>query len=487
LIIAAAFTLLSGSALLAQCDTSNDDTAALQALLDAKAAAGGGTVQLDGRVYKTTQALIIPSNVHLRGAGRGATIIRGLAAFFGPVINNSWVGATIASVGAINVSVSDLTVDHRTCSRNANVISFLPNSSSTGNGSYQLYDSTPTTNGLIERVEILGAGVPTYHNYMIWNLRGQHVKIIDNWVDGGSTVTSPQEGIESFGGYDVVIANNTVMNIGGACINLGSAGVASSETFGLFAVNNYLKKCNVGINLGTSNVLADQFNAHSHLRGNVITDIRLIGIDIPVMPGTHELDLDISHNTIRDVSASDQAAGIRLRSSGGPISSDAVSSNVIEGNYIANVRGANGHGIRLQSYPNVRVLNNTIAGTDHEGIWAYDTADLEVVGNRIEVCPLSTCTSGLTGISVQKGTTGIDRLVIERNVIGNWSTQTGAILIVGAKWGVVRDNSFKRGDSANPSPIVFDQTSCGVTVTGNRRLYYRTDNWTEPTTGQCSS
>jgi hypothetical protein len=94
----------------------------------------------------------------------------------------------------------------------------------------------------------------------------------------------------------------------------------------------------------------------------------------------------------------------------------------------------------------------------------------------------------LAGVSVQKSSTGsIERLVIQRNVIGNWSSQKAGILLVGAKWASVRNNTFKRGDTANPSPIVVDSSSCGVIVDGNERLYSRDDAWTEPTTLPCSA
>jgi len=71
-------------------------------------------------------------------------------------------------------------------------------------------------------------------------------------------------------------------------------------------------------------------------------------------------------------------------------------------------------------------------------------------------------------------------------MIGNWSSQKAGILLVG-KWASVRNNSFKRGDTANPSPIVVDPSSGGVVADGNERLYYHDDLWTEPTTAPCSA
>ena len=79
-------------------DGVTDDTAAIQAAIDAADAAGGGTVLLEGKVYAISAALTIASGVHLVGVGSGqvpegpdvaggnmfnenVTVIRALAGF----------------------------------------------------------------------------------------------------------------------------------------------------------------------------------------------------------------------------------------------------------------------------------------------------------------------------------------------------------------------------------------------------------------------
>jgi parallel beta-helix repeat protein len=441
------------------------DDLAVQQRLDDAATAGGGTVQLDARVYNLCMPLILRSNVHLRGAGRGATIIRAAASHPCKTENGADVCASIGAAGAQNTSVEQLTVDHKTNGANANGIVFV----SAG----ALYNGQATTNGSVSNVEVLGA--PAFHNYMIWNLKGQHIKITDNWVDGGSASQSDQEGIESFGGYDVVIAHNTVQNIGQAGINLGSAGLTDSETFGLFIVDNYVKNCQIGVHIGTSSENGDQFNAHTHIRGNVITGMREIGIDVWVAPSTHERDLVIAQNTIRGVSG-DEAAGIRLIPNGVSLTSDAVAATVVEGNTIAEVRGTSAHGIRLWSYPNARVLNNTISDIDHEGIFAVDTENLEVKGNRVE--------RTVIGVSVQKAGGGIGSLVVAGNYIADWATQTAGILIVGAHNAAVRNNTLTRKDNVQTGPLVVDSTSCGVSVNGNLAWYL--SGWENESTPMCN-
>jgi hypothetical protein len=455
----------------ASCPTRED--VVLQKLLDAAAAAGGGTVQLKAGVYYTCRPLILGSNVHLRGAGRGATIIRGSSVIDGKTVDNAYVASSIATVGTHNTSVADLTVDNATCGRNANGIAFVP----TGQSSFdtQLYDGTVPTNGLVERVQVLGAA--GYHNYMIWNLKGQHMKIADNWVDGGSYEDSPQEGIESFGGHDVVIANNSVKNVGTACINLGSAGISDSETVGLFVADNYVTNCTIGINLSTSNGNGNQSNSHTHIRGNVITNVRSLGIDISVASETMERDLQVVGNTIRNISGT-LVTGIRLRAVGVAIvQPSSIVATTVDSNHIDSITGSNAFGISIIGYPNARVLNNTIVDTTNESIYAYDAADLEIVANRIE-------RTGTSPIGVYKGpSSGALRFSVERNKISNWGAGFNGVLVLGARYGVVRDNVFSRTDGVLANPISIDSATCGVTVTGN--IVWYNPSWPGKVTPAC--
>lgn len=438
--------------------------------MTAAAAAGGGVVQLEPRVYSTCDPIIVPANVHLRGAGRGATIILGSGNLSGMILENAYVGATIAAVGAKNVTISDLTVDHATCGRNANGVALIP---SGGLGGIEEYEGTPSENGLITGLEILGA--PGYHNYMIWNLRGRHVKIVQNWIDGGSTTNGPQEGIESYGGHDVVIESNSVRNIGGACINLGSAGIAQSETNGIFVTGNHLTDCYTGIHIGTANEDEEQSNLQTHIRANVIRDTRRAGIDVDVAASTQERSLDITGNTIHNVTGTSPVGILVIGDLSLPSSS--IVANTIGGNHIDNVRGSNAHGIRVVNYPNVRIIDNAVAGTDYEGIYVYNGNDVDIVGNRVE-------NVGTVPIALYRGTTGFNsRIVVDQNRIV-WGSANAGMLILGASQAAVRDNVFTRLPSPhNPSPIVYDLASCGMTVTGNLPWYPVT--WQNVSSASC--
>jgi len=474
--ILAAALLLFGANLSAQCVFScpTTDQVAVQATLDATAAAGGGIVQLEPRVYSVCSPLIIGSITHLRGAMRGSTVVRAVTGYIGRTVSNSYVSSVIGTVGTSNVTISDLTADIFTCNVHSNVISLLP----TSIAGAESYDGTEVVNATVERVEVLGA--PGYHSYMIWNLRGQHIRFLNNWIDGNSASASSgganQEGLESYGGIDVLMAGNTVKNIGAACVTLGSGGIVDSDTEGLRVVDNYLSGCTVGISLTASGVSNGESNAHTMIRGNVIVDSREAGIDVPVDVGAYERDLQIAGNTIRNVSSS-FGSGIRLRSNGAEIGSESVIGTVVTGNHVEDVTGAYSFGIFVLNYPSARVLNNTVIDTWSDGIRVYNSSDTEVVGNRISG-------AGNTAVGVYRtGSLTSERVIVERNRISDWSPLTSGVLVLGTSRGTVKDNVFIRSDTAVPSPVVVTSGSCGFAISGNVPWYLA--SYTQPTSPAC--
>ena len=467
-----AMTLMSATASMAQpCmwpSPTNDDVA-VQASLDAAAAAGGGVVQLEPRVYFTSSPLILGANTHLRGAGRGATIIRGNTTLNGKIVHSIGATGTVASVGSPNVTVSDLTIDHATCGRPGNGVEFLPRDS--------IHDGDVVVNGLVKNVEVLGSGDPFHHAYMIWNFKGKHVKIVNNWVNGGVTTASNQEGIESFGGSDVLISGNSVENIGTACINLGSADVDNSDSTGFTVTGNFVSGCGIGIHLGTSNAsYGPQSASHVHITDNTVLAPRTTGISLIVAPGTVMRDITVSGNTVRDMNASD-AVGIRLRTtSSEPIGNGSVISNTVSGNHIENVKGTYAHGIRLTSYPNVRILDNTITDVGNGAIYTIYADGVEIAGNRIE-------NGGIYPIQMHGDTmTGFARFILDHNQI-HWTGPSASIFILAGRVGTIRDNVLRRNDSTQHAPIILANGSCGVTVRGNLPWYWM--SWPGVTSVAC--
>jgi Major tropism determinant N-terminal domain/Pectate lyase superfamily protein len=90
------------------------DTASIQARIDAKAAAGGGTVRLRPGTYSVNATVVVKDKVHLIGAGVDATIIKLANTTNLPVVQTldfaTLVGGDTTG-GPGNFSIRDLTID----------------------------------------------------------------------------------------------------------------------------------------------------------------------------------------------------------------------------------------------------------------------------------------------------------------------------------------------------------------------------------------
>ncbi len=280
-------------------DGATDDTAALQQAIDTAAQAGGGCVIIPAGVYLVTNSLVIGSNTRITGSGRHATIIRAryTAGFPGGFVNGAGVYATMGMVAASNSTIAHLTVDNYSLGFPGNGIELVPD----GAG----YTGTPCCNCSVVDCEVLGTNT---HQYLIWNLKGRHTKILNNYCTGNATAPGGQEGIESFGGDDVLIQGNTVEHVGDACINLGPAlGMAGADTRNITVANNFCRGANIGVHTGAVNdsAFGPQILAHVHVKDNVILDCFRYGLDLQAQyAGTQISDLQISGNTISNCAVS---------------------------------------------------------------------------------------------------------------------------------------------------------------------------------------
>jgi hypothetical protein len=450
------------------CKTTPDDVQIAKAI-SAAAASGGGAVQLLGRVYDICRPIMLESNIHLTGKGRGATILRTRKGRYDPDNPNSHNGSVVAA-GVTNASVTELTLDHRTNGRVGNGI-VITDRPEIGAVSSKI---------LITRNEVLGTP-GGHHQYLIWNYRGRHVKILNNWIDGaftGGKWVAQEEGIESFGGYDIIVIGNTITGINGSCLSFGSPDESpnpDSEVVGVMASDNYMSFCFAGINFGTG-TNPPQTLAHVVIRNNVIIYAANVGISVSVGNGSLIRDLNIGGNTIRNVGVSAtpplaSVAGVRLHLRSGTAT---MATTSIAGNHIDNVVGAPGVGIRIDNYQNARVRDNSISGTSDGGIVVWGDAEAssdntEITGNRIG--------GGLT-YGIFSG--GLNRrLMVNDNTIANWGVSDG-IHLEGTQYGVVRGNMFIRADTARPLPLYLGKGSCGIHVSGNLPLYVGSVNNNAP-------
>ena len=384
----------------------SDDTTEIQAALDAANAAGGGVVWVPPGTYKISNSLIVYSNTHVRGAGRGATTLRGTAgAYSGKTINGgSSIYCTIAMVSASRSSVKSLTVDHAT-------------NSTTANGIAIQFDGTETPSNMcvIEDCEVLGYDS---HQYLIWNYMGVGSKIINNYIDGGVTSrdgTVGQEGIESYGGVDVLISGNTIKNINQYGIYLwGDTDSGPPTSFTVS--NNYLSVCHSGIR-----VAANAYNIR--VFGNHCDDCWEAGIKVTCSSTTKLDDVGVFANTVDTADI-----GIYLISeSGGTTSRILVDGNSVNNTdsttsagiyvfsfskfnvYNNTIKNSSGHGIYFEECSYAMACNNIIDTVEKIGIYCYAVSKAQILGN--EILEYNNGSGGDPGIQI----TASDNIFMDHN------------------------------------------------------------------------
>jgi hypothetical protein len=202
-----------------------------------------GIVQMAAGTYSVAQPVaVFEDGVTLQGVA-GRTIIQAAPKFALPSIDGVFVPAVITFIGVKDFAVRRITVDsstHRIATNGIAIISDGPD-----------HTGSPSTNGIIEENRVLTTPA---HAYAIWNVFGNHIVIRNNLVDGGSTDkanSQNQEGIEILYGNDVLIANNTIRNIGNAAINVsGIHDVTPGDSDFVRILNNTIEDSRTGVNLG---------------------------------------------------------------------------------------------------------------------------------------------------------------------------------------------------------------------------------------------
>lgn len=349
-------------------DGTTDDTSAINAAITAASAAGGGIVHLPTGVYKLSAGLALPGNVHLRGAGRNFSRI---------ILTASAIGPAVGASGQQFVTISDLWVDLATNSSTSNGIAFTPDA--LGNVcQYCVVDSCRVT------------GHSNIHAYMIWNQAGSHIKILNCFVDGGSTTfgDSGQTGIESQGGTDVLISGCTVQNIGSVGIDISNdGGTTYPGLSGVRALGNWVSGCGRGISVASSSgVGGTKATTDVTVANNQIFASYLVGISVQQQGAAPMTGVKIQGNTIDGVTSQgggNFAVGILLWVSENTASPSTLAGNEISGNTILNIRGANAHALEGSYHPKWLISGNTIAGCDHTGIYLTACDNCMVQGNKV--------------------------------------------------------------------------------------------------------
>lgn len=347
-------------------DGASDDTAAIQAAMNSAADGAGGVVYLPTGTYKTSNSLLVPSRTHVKGDGRGKTVIVSPPGDYpGKSVNGARIYATIALVAADRSIISDLTVDHAANGTRANGIALMPDGAT--------YGGTVTTNSVVQNVEVLGFNS---HQYLIWNLRGAHNKILNNYVDGGiaiGTLGSIQEGIELRGGDDVLVSGNTVSNVGNNGIYVSANSDAPpSYLRGVIIADNLVDVANVGIFLSVAAYDASQIQ----IKHNIIRNTRMSGVAFTSASGITSRDVSIFGNSIQNT----VNEGIRLYgNTGATYSGISVSHNTID-----TVTSAASSGMLVYAINDTLIESNTIKNVAFGLRVQVGSSDIDIINNRVE-------------------------------------------------------------------------------------------------------
>ena len=416
-------------------DGVSDDTVEIQAALNAANDAGGGVVWIPPGTYKISNSLIVYSKTNVLGAGRGATTLRGTAgAYAGVTVNGGLIYCTIAMVSADNASVRSITVDHVTNGATVNGIGILHDGA-----------GTPSTGCVIEDCQVLGH---ISHQYLIWNYKGIDSKIINNYVDGGSTTrdgTTGQEGIESYGGIGALIAGNTVKNIEQNGIYVWGDATSGYPT-NLLIANNTVNGCFNGVR-----VSAPAYNVritNNHLKSNWEA-----GVKVTCSAGEVLDDVALVGNSI-------ETSDIGVYA---PCETGSVCRRLlIDGNSIGDTDNATGGAMQLHGVSNCIVSNNHIRDASANGIYVQDSSNLQVSGNIINT--VDYC--GIIFIDVSKGGV-LDNMLLEFN---HGSTSSSGVKMISSNNVLIDGNALNWTNEAYPIYVTSSSSNRCIIGNGNRLL-----------------
>lgn len=348
-------------------DGVSDCKAAIDATVAAASTAGGGTVQLPAGTFPISDGIILPSNITLAGVGYSYTklVLAGTQTF----------GHAVMAAGKTGVVVANLHVD-------------VSDSSSLANGiTFQLNGSTPCTYCIAENCQVKGHGG---HQYLIWSQQGKHIKIVNNFVDGGVATgegDGQQTGIEVQSGQEVLVSGNTIERIGGFGLDISNVpDIVSPGHNDVRAIGNSVNDCSTGIYHTAVNDSDGNKPSHNVLiADNVVTNSWTYGLYCEQFGASEFVNLKVVNNIFDGVGNLSGSTGVYFLSdaSGSPDPTLFVN-NEFRGNTIRNVTGTSARGVRVQKFPNLLVADNLVSDTMEEGILINGSDDATVRGNTIK-------------------------------------------------------------------------------------------------------
>jgi parallel beta-helix repeat protein len=330
----------------------------IQAALDAAGLAGGtNTVVIPAGTYFLSNMLVVPSNVTLQGVGAATVLVTPPGDLPGVNFDGVWHFGVIGLIGVTDAAVKNLSIDMETNNTHANGIIMATD----GLGNV-------TTGSHIEGVYIEGNNS---HQYLIWNFNAQNTTIINNTLDGNVTsgAASEQEGIEVFGGQNVLIQSNTLTDIGSNAIYAWEDVTIPSPFSGIDIIGNTVIRGKQGIFVVPYTTASD-----INITGNSTDGQFGRGIFIASANGTTLSNVLVDGNTITNAAE----IGIWLSDQGASWNDVVVTNNNVQ-----HVTGrSSSTGIRVDA-ENVEITNNAVSDVNYAGIYFANASNSSATGNVI--------------------------------------------------------------------------------------------------------
>lgn len=412
------------------------------------AAHSGGMIWVPAGIYMQTGTILLSSNTKIEGV-RGASILRAPhGAWTARNVGANSVGCAIGMVGVKHCVVRNISVDHNTTGGGPDVHGIVIDWD---------FVSAVTTNCVVE-----GCSVTFFNakgHYLYWNRNGSNNKFLNNYGNGNvatSNAATAQEGIEVYGGTDVLVQGNTMINIGNNSYYCNPepsfSGVATEVRY----IGNYSKGGQTSFHL---------------LPGSSITNL-LVANNIFVGAFANAIEIDctatLTFNGIAIINniIDGGVHNLYLDNSGGGVMKDIL----IAGNLFKNATNTNDGavfmlnaqdtefsrnkifdaaaiGIELVNGTTIKIANNEINGTQKEGILATTNSGtlvkVEILDN--DIFGFNTANGGSHGINCSTATD----IIIVRNCFNTPHPAVFAITI---------DSTVSRGIEAD-NKLIYDPGS----------------------------
>ena len=422
---------------------STDDTTALQADLDACAAAGGGILFLPAGTYKISKTLAIGTNTWLLGAGMGATTIRpaGTSLTSKSIAGVSFY-AVLATASTTGVHISDVAIDLRTNNTVANGIQINDHACS---GS--------TSDVLVERVKVMGIDA---HEYLVYSVKANRVCVRNCNLEGAASGASSSDNNcnECTGGTNVAAINNDCRNATTGVL-FRSDLASTSPIYSGMAIGNRIDTCIYGIQTSATSA-GGMFDIV--INGNTITNMMTgaaRAIQLTGGASTETRNITIIGNVCRE---SERTLMDFYFSSGSTTSNIIASGNSLyqTGNNDAYVGflyakdvtfscnrldgGGAYYGVEFNASSRCRFTGNTIRGSRRTGIQIQDGCSKITIEDN-DIRETASAASTYPSINVDTGAASSDIWVNRNTFMPNTPNDGYVIVMTGCtSGGTVFDN-----------------------------------------------